>query len=191
MMLPVKIPNLILNKNPLHEIKDCYMRQCCPDDYTEISGIQKTVVADLATKEHTQLFIPTEENVIRDFLERDDVLFLCVETPDGICAYSYTFFSNDIEYNLCSYFDIRDVATFDTVVVLPPFRGNKLHDQLLKVSIQEAKKRNSNIIASTVSPDNIHSVNNFIKNGFEILKILNGGEGYEGYKRYIMYKKII
>ena len=39
-------------------------------------------------------------------------------------------------------------------------------------------------MVSTVSPDNIPSVNNFIENGFKVLKIIFYGE----LKRYLVYK---
>jgi len=75
--------------------------------------------------------------------------------------------------------------------VLPNFRGNKLQDILLKISIEEAQKRNYDIMATTVSPNNFYSINNFIRNDFKILKIIEGEEGlYKGHKRYIMYKNL-
>lgn len=188
MILPIKIPTILFNKESSLEISDCYIRQSYLEDYSEISEIQDKVVEDLLVNRDDNLFISTEKDKIKDFLERDDIFFICVQTPDVICAYSYTFFNQEIEYDLSYFFKNEKVATFDSIVVLPQFRGNKLQDKLLKVSIEEAKRRNYNIMASTVSPDNIHSINNFIKNGFEILKIIEGGYIYGSYKRYVVYK---
>jgi len=166
------------------------LRNCDRNDYSKIIEIQDKVMTDLKKSQNEKLFIPTENEKIREYLGHENVFFTCVCTSKKyICAYSYTFFDDNIEYNLSRYFANEKVATFDTVVVLPDFRGNKLHDKLLKFSIEEAKKRNYDIIAATISPDNIYSLNNFMRNSFELLKTTEEGQ-YEGYKRYVMYKKL-
>ena len=187
-----KSPVFMLNKNISYKIKGCYIKLCCQEDYPEIIGIQDDIMNDLIKNQNDKLFIPTPKDKVRDFLKQEDVFFICVQTPqNGICAYSYTFFDNKNEYDLSYNFDNKKVATFDTVVVLPDFRGNSLHDELLKISIEEAKKRCYDTMAATVSPDNIHSINNFKKNGFEVLKIIENTKPYEGHKRYVMYKNLI
>jgi ribosomal protein S18 acetylase RimI-like enzyme len=185
----------ILNriKKETYEIKGCYFRHCSLDDFSVITEIQDKAMEDLRKNQLNGLFIPTENDQIKEFLEQEDIFFICAQTPDGICAYSCTFFNNKIEYDLSYNFKNKRVATFDTVVVLSDFRGNKLHDKLLKISIEEAKKRNYEIMAATVSPDNFHSINNFIENGFKILKIkfISETKSHEEYKRYIVYKSLI
>lgn len=188
--LPVKLPTPITNKNTKEKI-ECWIRQCSINDYERIVEIQNIIMEKLKNCNNKKLFICTENDKIKSFLEQDNIFFICVETSKKeICAYSYTFFKNQDEYDLGYKFKNTEVATFDTVVVLPDFRGNKLQDILSKISINEAKKRCCEIIASTVSPDNIHSVNNFISNDFKILDIIDNTEPYEGYKRYVMYKEL-
>ncbi|NDV59261.1 GNAT family N-acetyltransferase [Bacteroides sp. 519] len=180
------LPNFLYKK---HKVPNCYIRLCNPEDYQEILDIQNVIMADLKSNKNERLFIPTQNNQIKDFLNRKDIYFLCVQTPEGICAYSYTFFSSEVEFDLSYNFEQNKVATFDTVVVLPNWRGNKLHEHLLNISIEEAKKRDYDLMAATVDPENIYSINNFVANGFEILKNAKDAQ-YEGYERYIVYKKL-
>lgn len=170
-------------RHEVHEERDCYFRQCATDDYSTIIEIQGKIMIDLGNNEG--LFVPTENDKIKEFFEQDDIYFICVQTPNGICAYSYTLFNDKTDYINVN-FKNKKVATFDTVVVLPEFRGNKLQQKLLEISCEEALKRNYDIVASIVSPDNIISINNFIINDFEILKIIK----FKEYNRYIVYKKI-
>jgi len=167
------------------------LRNCDRNDYSKIIEIQDKVITELKKSQNEKLFIPTENEKIKEYLEHENIFFICVHTSNKqICAYSYTFFDDKIEYDLSHYFANKKVATFDTVVVSPDFRGNKLHDKLLNFSIEEAKKRNYDIIAATISPDNIYSLKNFMRNGFDVLKIIEGDSPYEGYRRYVMYKKL-
>ena len=163
---------------------------CKPEDYTNIVTIQNDVVEELKENGNDALFITTDDNSINEYLKREDIYFIGVKAKDQLCAYSYTLFNDDLDYSLSHNFKNKKTATFDSVIVAPQFRVNNLHSQLLKASIDEAIKNNYEIIATTVSPDNIHSLNNFIKNGFLVLRIINGEVGYEGYKRYVMYKEI-
>jgi len=167
----------------VHEERDCYFRQCINDDYSAIIEIQEKVIADL--KCNDEIFVPTEKDKIKEFFEQDDIYFVCVQTPNGICAYSYTLFNDKTDYINVN-FKNKKVATFDTVVVLPEFRGNNLQQKLLEISCEEAMKRNYDIIASIVSLKNIPSINNFITNGFKILKITK----FKEHDRYIVYKKL-
>jgi len=165
-----------------HDIKNCYFRQCVNNDYSMIVDIQNKIVEELIKTHNEKMFFPTNNEIIKEFLCHKDVYFICLQIPDGICSYSYTCFNGISDLNY--YFKNEEVATFDTVVVLPQFRGNKLQSQLIKITELEAKKRNMSILAAIVSPDNIHSVNNFMDNKFKILKRII----YKKLKRYIVYK---
>ncbi|NDV79789.1 N-acetyltransferase [Dysgonomonas sp. 511] len=168
---------------------DLYLRLAYPEDYAAICAIQDEVMAELIKNNDKNLFIPTENSKIREYLEREDVLFLCGQTSDTVGAYAYTFFGSDIECDLSCHFDYQQpVATFDTVVVRGKHRGNGIHAKLLRLSITEAVLRGCSIMAATVDPNNVHSLNNFLKSGFKVLKTIDNEEGYSGYKRYIVYK---
>ena len=180
---------LTLNKrinNSIHKINDCFIRQCNENDYNEIIKVQNDIVMDLKESKNESLFIPTKDEIIKGFLGQDDIYFICAQTPEGICAYSITFFGYNDDYDLSHHFNGEKVATCDTVVVLPEFRGNKLQQLLYRVSENEAKKRKFYFISATISPDNFHSLNNAFEEGFVIYKTIY----YDKLKRYIVYKRL-
>jgi len=180
--------NMLIKGNK-YKIDGCYFRQCIVDDYSMLIKIQEKVVDDLKNNQNEDLFLPTKNEEIKSFLGRDDIFFICVQTPDGICAYSCTFFNDTLEYDLSRYFDGKKVATLDTIVVLPGFRGNKLQRKLQTISEEEAKRRNYDIIAATVSLDNIHSKNNLIGNGYSELKTISYEKQGKKWERLVVYKQ--
>jgi len=172
-----------------HQTSGCFFRQCVVDDFCEIVKIQEKIVEDLVHTQNEDLFIPTGNSEIKMLLGRDDVFFVGVQAPDGLCAYSCTFFGLQ-EYELGCHFDDKKVATFDTVVVLPGYRGNKLQKRLQEISEIEAKKRCCDIIAATVSLDNLHSRSNMIENGYVELKTISYEIRRKKIERLVVYKDL-
>jgi GNAT superfamily N-acetyltransferase len=83
------------------------------------------------------------------------------------------------EYQLAN---INGVALFDSIMVKEDYRGNKITQAVLKYIYKEAKRKNIKIIIATIHPENIHSLENFINNGYSIMKKIN----IHGGPRYIM-----
>jgi len=177
-------------KSKKYEIGGCFFRHCTVDDHPMITKIQEKVVDYLQINQSNDLFIPTESEAIKRLLEREDVFFICVQTPDGICAYSCALFGDSHDYSLSRHFTDKKVATFDTVVVLPAFRGNKLQKKLQDITEGEAKRKGYDSIAATVSPDNVHSRNNFIHNGYAELKTIVYTEQGKELTRLVVYKDL-
>jgi Sortase and related acyltransferases len=173
------------------DVEDCYFRKCVYGDTLTIVNIQSKVIEELANAHSQNLFIPTKPDEIERLLQReqDAIYFICVQTPDGICAYSCTIFDEKCDASLSPHFESKRVATFDSVVVLPDFRGNALQSKLLKISEEKAKEEGYDIIASMVSPKNTHSMDNFIKEGFKVFDTITYGE--QKLDRCIVFKNLI
>lgn len=83
--------------------------------------------------------------------------------------------------------NLSSVINFKLVIVLPEYRGNRLHIKLIyeleKVAIAKGKK----LMCATVSPMNVHSSKNFEKAGF----IFHSKKmKYSGLERNIYYKEL-
>ena len=63
--------------------------------------------------------------------------------------------------------DQGSTMTFDAVAVSPRFRGYGLQRELIDISKQQATDMEARGIMATVSPDNTHSLDNFLRSGFE------------------------
>lgn len=79
--------------------------------------------------------------------------------------------------------DYSCTLTFDAVMVRPQWRGYGLQNVMINQCIKLAEKENIRQIVATVSPDNSHSLNNFINLGFEIVST---SQKYGGLVRHII-----
>lgn len=74
----------------------------------------------------------------------------------------------------------------DSIMVKENFRGYGLQRQMLKLAYKKAKEQKQDGLVATVHPDNIYSLNNFLKEGYQILHTLT----LHGGIRYVMIKYI-
>lgn len=83
--------------------------------------------------------------------------------------------------------EARETVNFKLVIVRPQYRGNGLHLDFLVKLEEIAKQKGFKKIFATVSPNNEHSKNNFLKSGyvFHSQKVK-----YGGLVRNIYYKDI-
>ena len=63
--------------------------------------------------------------------------------------------------------DCKDVIDYGPMFVMPKYVGNKLQYQMLKMLDKYSIEKGYKYAASTVHPDNIFSINNLLKDGFE------------------------
>lgn len=156
------------DKKSVRKVDGCFIRHCNSSDFVEIIKIQDLIKQELKKSGKQELFCPNENKVVEELLkENNEVLSICVQSPYGICAFSFTLFNYAIDVDIEYHFGSNRVAFFDTVIVLPEFRGNRLHNKLLEVSLNIAKEKNYSEMATIVSPDNKISYDNFISNGFK------------------------
>ena len=83
--------------------------------------------------------------------------------------------------------ELQKVAYMDSLVVLPDFRGKGLQYELMKHGEDYLASTPYCHLMGTVHPDNLYSLNNFLRLGF---KIADTTVKYGSLPRHIMYKKI-
>ncbi|MFA5007215.1 MAG: GNAT family N-acetyltransferase [Candidatus Izemoplasmatales bacterium] len=83
--------------------------------------------------------------------------------------------------------DPADVWMIDTVFVAPSWRGFGLQRHLLGRFVALARERGIPLLLATVSPENRHSLDNFLAMGFAEV---GRGAYYGGYERCVMAKRI-
>ena len=83
--------------------------------------------------------------------------------------------------------ELLSVAHMDSVAVLPAYRGLGLQKRLMEAAEADLKARGIRYLICTVHPDNRFSLNNVLKQGYEILTVK---EKYGGYTRAILRKTI-
>lgn len=71
------------------------------------------------------------------------------------------FFSIDLNY--------KEVIDFGPEMVHPDYIGNGLQSIILEYLQRKSKEQNYKYAISTIHPDNIYSIRNFVNNNFEIL----------------------
>ena len=125
-------------------------------------------------------------------VEESVVLDACIGILDGkrLCAFALMVLNRDCEgrnkgqsYGLPP----EECVTFDTAFVDPDYRGLGMQAFLLKVRNDIAVRAGAKYAFVTVSPDNLHSLNNLQKDGFEVLE---RKRMYSGYDRYVMRKEL-
>lgn len=84
-------------------------------------------------------------------------------------------------------FRSNEIAIYCGVMISPVYWGNGLQRQLTKRLEKKAKEEGRKNIVATVSPDNLHSYDNFIALGYKVIgeKILS--KGY----RYLIGKELV
>ena len=72
--------------------------------------------------------------------------------------------------------DYKEVVDYGTEVVSEKYRGNGLQQYMLDELEKISKKKGYKYAITTIHPDNIYSINNILKNGFEF-------KGFKEFKR--------
>lgn len=83
--------------------------------------------------------------------------------------------------------ELLNVANFESTIVHPDYRGNKLQKILVEKLEELAKADDIKWICATAAPDNKHSVDNIKSLGFEIV---DEKLKYGGLRRYVFVKRI-
>ena len=134
----------------------------------------------------------SEEDLKKDLTERGRILGCIVEATDELVAIGvYAKFG----YNEENYgYDIGVkgeellyIANFESTIVHPDYRGNKLQKILIEKLEELAKADNIKYICATAAPDNKYSSDNIKELGFEIVC---EKEKYGGLRRYVFMKRI-
>jgi GNAT superfamily N-acetyltransferase len=171
-------------KIPEHEFEFCL---CGPDCLEEILDIQ----------EETLALLPNPELLRRNTKE---MLAECLQQPNKtlgarykgqLVAFAVLYYPVVEEESLAVYLDDTDVSTLrcanlKLIIVRPDFRGNGLQYKLCSRLEEFAREDGVNVLCSTVSPLNRHSMANMLKQGFQYAKTIHK----YGFDRNLYYKTL-
>lgn len=79
------------------------------------------------------------------------------------------------------------VAHMESAAVLPKYRGLRIQNQLMARGFERLKETEYKYVMGTAHPDNVFSVNNFLKLGYEIVADV---KKYGGLRRYVFNQTI-
>lgn len=165
--------------------KKFLMRQLTFEDTSAILNLQDECVAALPSSD---LFFPLSREELLESLHLDTVMG--VEAADGsLAAVSVLVSNRNSLRNLARDVKLKptDAFTFDAVMVAPCWRGYGLQKVLVERAIAKSVAKGVAVILATVSPDNSHSLSNFLEMGFA--KICSA-EKYNGLKREILEYRV-
>ena len=81
----------------------------------------------------------------------------------------------------------QKVAHMETAVVLNSYRGNRLQYRMMQEGEGDLRGRGYRYLMCTIHPENTFSLNNALKQGYQIIETK---EKYGGYLRHILLKNI-
>lgn len=192
----LKTGQLIKHKDERTE-KDKYtMRLIANEELEDVVALQKYVYEQLPNKQ--ALYMDSYEEMFDDMKQGAKVIG--VFNNDGeLIAYRYIGFPGNSEKNLGNDInmprkELISVAHLETTVVHPEYRGNSLQSLTLQQAIPMIKNFGYNHLLCTVSPQNVYSLYNIMKNGLRIkaLKKKYGSEkdGKDGMWRFILHRNL-
>ncbi len=172
-----------------HKGTDFVIKKACMSDISDILRLQQDVTARLT--DNTQ-YCPLSRAELVESMYLDCVF--CVWQQDSLAAFSVVVNNRKSDRNLYHYFPkkpytFREIVTFDAVAVAPAFRGHGLQTALIETAYTKMSGQpDVKYMAATVSPDNIHSLNNFLQCGFE--DSMDNIQAYGGLHRKLLTKKM-
>lgn len=156
----------------------------------DLGGIMKLMEEAKADTAHPDWFFADEEAYVREHLDGDGfVITAC--TQDGGIAGFFLVKKPELSDNLGNYLDftkeqLKRVAVMDSAVVGSAWRGNGLQGRMLKKA-EELLAGECTYLMCTIHPDNIYSLGNMQKHGYEVKKTVRC---YGGLLRHILLKEI-
>jgi len=173
------------------------MRTINPEELGDAVALQKYVYEQLPDKQ--VLYMDSYEEIYDDMKQGAKIIGVFNKTGD-IIAYRHIGFPGFSEKNLGHDVNIprqelAKVAHLETTVVHPEYRGNSLQSLTLQQAIPMVKDLGYSHLLCTVSPLNIYSLYNIIKNGLRIkaLKKKYGSaekDGKDGMWRFILHRNL-
>ena len=159
------------------------IREATIDDLEAVIALQDSVYDALDNK---NLFAMESREELEESLKEDKCF--CVIKDGEIVAFSilvaprisYRNFGNYLEYD-----DERllKTASVDTCFVSPKHRGKHIQQKLILKRLEAARLAGAIEAISTVDPENVNSLNNLKKCGFEVVEKMTL---YDGLNRYVV-----
>ena len=160
------------------------IKQATIDDVCDIELFQSEIVNNMDNKE---FFTPLTANEFVYPITNNGRVYLLYYQEEliGLCVLTINV-SLDVISEYCLN-NNSNVGILDSVMIKECYRGSGLQVQVMNILYDEAKRLGIMQIVATVHPDNIYSLNNFIKEGYEIINKINIHGGY----RYIVIKDVV
>ena len=182
----VKMPLSVVMEKKNGEEKDFILRRCCPDDLDAIVKLQDAVYDELEEK---RLFVKTKREEFAESLELDQCF--CFEDEGRMAAFTLMVagrpgYRNYGEYLGYSPEEMAKTVSMDTTFVHPDYRGFGLQKYFFDLRERVATEvLGAEQALTTISSENVYSLNNARKSGFEEVKRVTI---YGGLERCILRK---
>ena len=176
----IKFTNSKNNEITLH------YRRLYPRDINQCFELQNEIYEELPNKE---TYVPTTEDEFYESFLVDYAYGLF--DGDKLVALSIMVLNREDPRNLGNDLEghnPKECVTFDSVMVKKEYRGYGIQSFFLKESEYVMKTCSAKYLIATVSPLNVYSKNNFINNGFKVVKTLNK---YNNVLRDIVEKEVL
>ncbi|MDD2574056.1 MAG: hypothetical protein WCS98_09520 [Bacillota bacterium] len=177
--------------------KDEYvMRLISTKDLKDVVALENYVYDLLPNKQ--VFFVDSYEEMLDDMKQGAKIIGVYNKSKDLI-AYRYIGFPGKVSKNLGNDInmpkeELPKVAHLETTVVHPEYRGNSLQSLTLEQTIPMVKDFGYSHLLCTVSPQNIYSLYNIMKNGLRVKalkkKYGTAQDGSDGLWRFILHRNL-
>ena len=169
-------------------IKDMKIIRATDEDVPIIMKIMDTALELVPDK--SWYCTDNEETVRQQIDEKGFALKAVIE--DTIAGFLTVRFPKDEEDNLGDYLSLSDeekqyVAHMESAAVLPYYRGMGIQNKLMAQGEALLRQTEYKYLMGPAHPENVFSVNNFLKLGYEVIA---EDKKYGGYPRYIFFKNL-
>ncbi len=195
-MMVLKTGQLVKHKNERIEQDEYVMRLIKTEELRDAITLQKYVYEQLPNKQ--VLYMDSYEEMLDDMKQGAKVIGVFNKAGEMI-AYRYIGFPGVSSKNLGNDInmpkqELANVAHLETTVVHPDYRGNSLQSLTLQQAIPMVKDLGYSHLLCTVSPQNVYSLFNIIKNGLKIKalkkKYGTSRDGEDGMWRFILHRNL-
>lgn len=147
---------------------ECVIRFCCRDERQDAIRLIRLVWSRLDCKDW---FAVNDTGYLEELMQRDDIWMWGAFSGKEMLAILVVVVPDKKERYLDSFLpdDINPVAYLDIVAVHPSSRGQHLQQRLMRHAELFLVRRSIAYLQATVHPMNIYSLQNLMKEGFEIL----------------------
>lgn len=158
----------------------------------DVPGIMAIMEEAKNSAEHPEWFVADDENFVRCHLSGKGFVIVA-QTENKQIAGFFLVKEPGPEENLGVYLDydsekLKQVAVMDSAAVGTAYRGNGLQGRMLKAAEKELDTRKFKYLMCTIHPENIYSLQNMQRYGYEVKKTVLC---YGGLPRHILSKELI
>ncbi|MED9966116.1 MAG: GNAT family N-acetyltransferase [Blautia sp.] len=160
-------------------------------DVRDIDGIMKLMEEASHNPAHPEWFVADDEAYVRAHLSGKGFVITAVSDSDEIAGF-FLVKEPELSENLGLYLDFGEeslgkVAVMDSAVVGSAWRGKDLQGKMLEKAEEVLDRERFSFLMCTVHPDNLYSLRNMQRHGYEVKKTV---KCYGGLTRYILLKEI-